>query len=383
MGHATRMPLLVLALTLAVGPAGAPTARADRRIWTVQAGDALSVLAERFQCTVEELREWNGLDDDRILVGQELVVAAPDTPPPGPTIALRRGETLSHLAVRNDTTVETLLELNPDLDPDRVRAGQEIRLPAPEGLLRIDYTIRRGDTLSRIAARHRVEVRDLLRWNRHLRRDRVQAGQEIRIWSEVPESVSESVGAPHHGHLEHPEPLPPHPGYIIRNRDKAFGTLETVLWLQEAFDAVRARHPGAPRLRVHDISDRDGGPLHGHRSHQSGRDVDLSLYQRRCGGQPCPMRWVRPGELDAERLWTLFQSWLENDRVEAIFLDYSLQEPLYREARRRGASREELSQWIQYPRGRTHPLGIVRHYPRHRDHAHVRFVCPDTDESCR
>ena len=88
MGHATRMPLLVLALTLAVGPAGAPTARADRRIWTVQAGDALSVLAERFQCTVEELREWNGLDDDRILVGQELVVAAPDTPPPGPTIAL-------------------------------------------------------------------------------------------------------------------------------------------------------------------------------------------------------------------------------------------------------------------------------------------------------
>ena len=79
----------------------------------------------------------------------------------------------------------------------------------------------------------------------------------------------------------------------------------------------------------------------------------------------------------------LFQSWLENDRVEAIFLDYSLQEPLYREARRRGASREELSQWIQYPRGRTHPLGIVRHYPRHRDHAHVRFVCPDTDESCR
>ena len=41
----------------------------------VQEGDALSVLAERFDCTVDQLREWNELPGDTIRIGQELVVS--------------------------------------------------------------------------------------------------------------------------------------------------------------------------------------------------------------------------------------------------------------------------------------------------------------------
>ena len=363
-------------------------ARADRT-WRVQPGDALSVLASRFHVSVDDLREWNGLEDDRILAGQELIVARgdgatrPPAPTPGPTYTIQRGDTLSHIALRFGTDVDGLLELNPGLRADRVRAGQTLRVGTADGRERTDYVVRRGDSLARIASRFRVEVRDLRRWNRGVRPSRLRAGQRLVVWSEVPESTSESIGACHRGRLENPFRLDPHPGIVIRDRDRAWGTLETVLWLRDGFDAVRDRRPRAHKIRVHDLSNRRGGRMHGHRSHQSGRDADLAYYQKRCAGRVCGFRRLQPDDLDADTQWVLFHTWLQNDQVDAIFMDYSLQQPLYEAARRAGVPRGRLARWIQYPRGPTYPLGIVRHYPKHRDHAHVRFTCPDTDEQCR
>jgi LysM repeat protein len=461
-----------LAIALVLALFGSVEARADRVVWRVQAGDMLSALAIRFGVTVDELRAWNGLEGDRILVGQELVVArgstsdstnapervaaaeatrtprdraerarraqepTPDEPSSEPTIAsdatsattdatgdaapsptaesaptetrtrarstetartaetrteartdlptyvLQRGDTLSHVARRHDTTVEQLLAINPGLRADRVSAGRRVHVPVPEGTLRIEHVARSGETLARLAERHRVSVRDLVRWNPGIRRG-LRAGRTVVIWSTVPASVSASVGAPNRGRLLEAEPMPPHPGYYVRDPSRSFGTLETVLWMQDAVQEVLDRHPRSPRIRVHDVSLREGGFMNGHRSHQSGRDVDISLYQRRCADRLCPMRNLQPDELDVERTFTLLEHWLKNDRLEAVFLDYSLQAPLYEEGRRRGYSRAQLSRWFQYPHGPAYPLGVVRHYPRHRDHAHVRFACPDTDDACR
>ena len=360
----------------------------------VEQGECLSAIAAEHSVSMASLLEWNSLDNpDHIRAGQSLIVGdGPPTPSrprerpahDGPVYTIRRGDTLRRIARREDTTTEALARLNPHVDPERIRVGEELNLPIPDGRHRIDYRVRSGDTLQHLATRHRVSVRELRRWNRSLgRRSRLRRGEVLRIWSVVPESRSMSVGAPNDGSLTQPEQLPPHPAYVIRDRARAFGTLETILWMQDAFDHLRDRHESSPRLSVHDISRRAGGRLHGHHSHQSGRDVDIALYQERCRGGVCNFRRLRADDLDAARTYTLFEHWLRNGRVEAIFLDYSLQEPLYEEARRRGATREQLSRWFQYPRGRSSPAGIVRHYPKHRDHAHVRFVCPDTDDECR
>lgn len=366
-------------------------AQANRQVWHVRSGEALSTIAARFRVSVDQLIEWNDLDNpDRIREGQRLVVAPeaperlPVVPCDGPRYRFRRGDTLSRVARRFGTEVPTLLRLNENLRADRIQVGEEICFEARGDRLEIDYEVRDGDTLAHIARRHRVSVRDLHRWNQGLRRRGLREGRPVRIYSTIPESTSESVGACHHGRLEHPEPLPEHPGYLIRDARRAFGTLETVLWIQDAFDAVRARHRRPPRLRIHDISDRDGGQLRDHRSHQSGRDVDISLYRTDgCREDVCPFRRLTAETLDAERSWTLFEHWLREGRVEKIFLDYSLLRPLYEEAKRRGATEAQLEAWFQYPRGRGNPHGIVRHFRRHRDHAHVRFICPDTDDNCR
>lgn len=360
----------------------------------VAAGECLSAIASRYDVSVEQLLEWNSLDDpDHVRQGQSLVVGSGPRPVQrprerpaheGPVYTVRRGDSLRRIARREDTTLAVLTRLNPHVDPERIRVGEELNLPIPDGRHRIDYRVRTGDTLQHLATRHRVTIREIRRWNGTLRRrSRLRNGETVRIWSIVPESTSASVGSPNSGSLAHAERLPPHPGYVIRDNARAFGTLETILWIQDAFDAVRERHERFPRLELHDISRRRGGFLRGHRSHQSGRDLDVAVYQNRCRNNVCGFHRVSPANLDAARTYSLFEHWLRRGRVEAIFLDYSLQRPLYEEARRRGATREQLTRWFQYPRGRESSGGIIRHYPRHRDHAHVRFVCHDTDEECR
>ena len=45
---------------------------------------------------------------------------------------VRRGDTLFIIAGNNGTTVERLLELNPDIEPDNLQIGQRICLSASE-----------------------------------------------------------------------------------------------------------------------------------------------------------------------------------------------------------------------------------------------------------
>jgi LysM repeat protein len=44
------------------------------------------------------------------------------------TYRVRRGDTLESIAARFDTTVEVLIELNPQIDPLALRPGQRIRI---------------------------------------------------------------------------------------------------------------------------------------------------------------------------------------------------------------------------------------------------------------
>jgi hypothetical protein len=111
--------------------------------------------------------------------------------------------------------------------------------------------------------------------------------------------------------------------------------------------------------------------------------VDIAYPQQQCPERLCGFRRLGPAQLDAELAWTLLHYWLERDLLEAVFIDYRLQAPLYRVARARGASASDLVRWFQYPRGRSATGGVIRHYPKHADHMHVRFGCDRSDLACK
>lgn len=46
----------------------------------IRAGETLSSISRRYNCSVEQLKSWNGLTDDRILAGTTLVVEGPSLP---------------------------------------------------------------------------------------------------------------------------------------------------------------------------------------------------------------------------------------------------------------------------------------------------------------
>jgi LysM repeat protein len=358
------------------------TAYADRGVHIVRTGDSLGSLALRYGVSQAELRAWNDLDDDTIRVGQELAVAERGA------IQYRTvpGDTISCIAQRFGVSGERLRADNPRLARRGLEVGMTLRIPGgrdsreagPAGTV---HRVARGENLARIARRYGVTAAAIAGWNPGLVAGRLRVGQELAIGGTA---RSESVGAAMCGHIRASQALGPHAAYVLRDRTRAHGTLRTIERLRAGFDAVRAAHPRAPRVRVHDLSLPGGGPIDDHRSHQSGRDVDITYYQRTgCGSLGCPLREVAPSELDARRQWALLSHWLRRGEIEAIYVDYSLAEPLYREAQRRGATPAQLERWFQYPHGRTSERGLIRHFPNHANHVHVRFACHPSERDCR
>jgi murein endopeptidase len=173
-----------------------------------------------------------------------------------------------------------------------------------------------------------------------------------------------SVGEPWHGALVGGARLEAGSGYTIERPQRAYGAPHVLAYLRATIGEVRALYPDVPTLPIWDLSAQHGGKISDHRSHQSGLDVDLGYY-------------VARGGLDLEATWALLVAFARTadrpDGVEMIFLDYELQHRLYAWARARGTPDAALAFVLQYPRGRAELAGLVRHWPGHADHLHVRF----------
>lgn len=107
-----------------------------------------------------------------------------DQPQPVPPedYIVRRGDTLTTLASRRGILIRDILRDNPQItNPDRIYVGQRLRLPADARS--VSYTVRRGDTLTEIAQRHGTTAGDIHRANRGQISDAdlIYPGQRLRI----------------------------------------------------------------------------------------------------------------------------------------------------------------------------------------------------------
>jgi LysM repeat protein len=358
-------------------------------VYVVEEGDYTGLIAERFDVLVADIVNWNPeLNPDQIQVGQELTVFPGQSTTSGPregVYIVQTGDVLGTIAESLGVLQADLMSWNPDLNPDRIIAGQELSVSGyARQSRRTTYVIESGDSLWTIARRFDVTEEDILSWNSDIENpNSIQYGQEIILEIGGGHS-SQSVGRANGGRLVNGEQLPPHRSYVIRNSSRTWGTNETISSILSAFDYMADEFNTLSRLRVHDLSLQNGGAMSDHHSHQSGRDADISLYQDRCRGGVCPFSEVSPSNLDVAKQWAFMRHWIRHEQIEYIFLDYSLQEPLYEYvANVRHAPRGYLNEVFQYPHGRNAARGLIRHEPNHADHIHVRFSCPNSDSDCR
>lgn len=118
------------------------------------------------------------------LSGSAPVPPAPSPAPQYITYVIQPGDTLSGIAQRFGTTVSALADLNGISDPDKIYAGNTIRVPengSSGSSGPVYYTIRPGDTLSGIALKYGTTVSALADLNGISNPDKIYAGSRIRI----------------------------------------------------------------------------------------------------------------------------------------------------------------------------------------------------------
>lgn len=191
-----------------------------------------------------------------------------------------------------------------------------------------------------------------------------------------------SVGLPNKGKLVRGIQLKTTNWYTVRTPEETWGSSNTINLLHHALVRFRENSKYKRELIVQDISKKGGGKFSPHKSHQSGRDVDIRLPVNRHVAPHGVPRKIK--EVDWAAAWVLVHELIKSGEVEYIFLNYDRQKHLYRAAKRAGVSKKLLARWIQYPtHSKSQRSGLVRHVKGHSVHIHVRFRCGKQERRCR
>jgi len=137
---------------------------------------------------------------------------------------------------------------------------------------------------------------------------------------------------------------------------------------------LREQFPNATPLRINHIGKKEGGWMHSHKSHQSGRDVDIGFYYKG-GVGPGGMRGDRMRFMDLAPNWALVKAVATLTDVQFILVDKKVQRVLYDYALAQG----EDKTWLDTLFFSGHSA-LVQHARGHKDHFHVRWFAPRSQE---
>lgn len=121
----------------------------DRSVHIVKKGETLSTIARKYHVSVNQLKQWNNMKSDRLSIGQKLVVYSSGAP--------------------------------------MAQAGND--KPVERSTTQITHTVKKGETLGKIAQKYKCTVTDLKRWNK-LKSTNIQVGQKLKVYPPENQNVS-------------------------------------------------------------------------------------------------------------------------------------------------------------------------------------------------
>ena len=179
----------------------------DAATYKVKPGDTLWKISQQHGTSVSQLKSWNGLTSEIIFPNQQLKVSGSSTEATSSkksnasssskssasksaaTYTVKKGDTLSRIAAAHGVSVSNLMKWN-NLNSHLIYPGQVFKVSAgttnksssnassskssssaskakssSSSSSNATYTVKRGDTLSQIAAAHGISVKNLMSWN--------------------------------------------------------------------------------------------------------------------------------------------------------------------------------------------------------------------------
>ena len=191
----------------------------------IKNGETLSHIAAKYNTTVKELRKINSINGNNIRAGKHLLIPVASRGQSTYTLSssqrlkaiqsngkknktrvnhhVQNGESFWTISRKYKVNMHSLAKWNGMAVKDPLRKGQKLvvwtnnsggsstklgsRKPS-QTIQPIHYTVRNGDSLSRIASRYSVSVSDLHRWN-SIKGKYIQPGQKLKLYIDVTEQT--------------------------------------------------------------------------------------------------------------------------------------------------------------------------------------------------
>jgi membrane-bound lytic murein transglycosylase D len=193
----------------------------------VKNGESLLLLAKRYHTDAKVIRQVNQLRNNTIRIGQQLLI--PTASKDNQHYALsseqrlqriykqrtgtvgseqvfhkvRSGESLWTIARKYGVKVASIAHWNGMAPRDTIRPGQKLSIWVDKtskvemaGLQRepvmrkIGYTVRRGDSLARIADKFNIRIKDIVEWNAVNTRKYLQPGQYLTLYVDITRGIN-------------------------------------------------------------------------------------------------------------------------------------------------------------------------------------------------
>ncbi len=164
-----------------------PEKRVSWNRHTIRSGESLGLIAERYRTSVALVKKVNGIRGNLIRAGDTLL------------IPVARTELADYTLSADQRRVAT---------QEKSRKGK-----------RLEYTVKRGDTLWDIARLHGVGVRELASWNSMAPRDTLRPGRKLVIWSGKPTTAAAGGLTPVSFSHPHEKSLRQRIAYTVRQGD--------------------------------------------------------------------------------------------------------------------------------------------------------------------
>ena len=150
----------------------------DGNYYTVKSGDSLWSIAKKYNVSVADLKEANGLTSSKLSIGDVLKIPTKvETPKKENVYVVKSGDSLYKIAQNYDTTVSELIQLN-KLTSTNLSIGQILDIPTTNGTN--TYTVKSGDSLYKIAQNYNTTVNELVNLN-NLNSTSLSIGQILKI----------------------------------------------------------------------------------------------------------------------------------------------------------------------------------------------------------
>lgn len=187
-----------------IAPESGQKVSAQETVHKVRSGESLSLIAKRYGKSTNELKTYNKLRSTSIVVGQKIKIPSSGSVIASNSIAkesvhkVRSGESLSLIANRYGKSINDLKNYN-NLRSTSLVVGQKIKIPSsdakivPKPIIKVTvHKVRSGESLSVIAARYGSTSSRLKQYNK-LKSSTLLVGQKIKIPNDVNNRTTHKV----------------------------------------------------------------------------------------------------------------------------------------------------------------------------------------------